>query len=65
MGFRENRLIHYFFEAREELRKVIWPSRAQTTRYTLIVIGVSIAVALFLGIIDFGLNRALERFIVE
>lgn len=58
-----NRLARYIQESREELRKVLWPSRKETVRSTLLVIGISIAVALFLGIIDFALNFALERVI--
>ena len=39
-------------EVRQELGKVIWPTRAETVRLTLIVIGVSVAVGLFIGALD-------------
>jgi len=36
-----------------EGKKVDWPSRQETLRYTLVVVGISIAVAAFLGTLDF------------
>ncbi|MEK7556814.1 MAG: preprotein translocase subunit SecE, partial [Patescibacteria group bacterium] len=34
--------LQYIKESRDELRKVTWPSRQTTVRYTLIVIGASL-----------------------
>lgn len=60
------KVIDYFKSARLELKKVIWPSRQETTRYSLLVIGVSLAVAIFFGILDFifnlGLTELISRF---
>ena len=56
-------VINFIKEAKEELRKVNWPTRQQTINYTLIVIGASLAVAIFLGGLDFGFSKAIERFI--
>jgi len=39
-------------EVRTELSKVSWPSRAQATRLTLIVIATSVVSAIFLGAFD-------------
>jgi len=47
------KLITYLKEVKIELKKVNWPTRKQATKYTLIVIGVSIATAIFLGGVDF------------
>lgn len=41
-------------ESRYELKRVNWPTREQTVRYTLFVIGLSICLSLFLGILDAG-----------
>jgi len=46
------------------MKKVNWPTREQTLRYTLIVLGVSVAVALFLGGMDFIFNLLLQKFIL-
>ncbi len=40
-------------ESRQELNRVNWPTRQETIRLTLIVIGLSLGVAAFLGILDF------------
>ncbi|MFA5134458.1 MAG: preprotein translocase subunit SecE [Patescibacteria group bacterium] len=58
-----SKIISYIKESKEELKKVIWPSRKETTKFTLLVIGISIATAIFLGTLDFGLNIVLEKVI--
>ena len=58
-----NCLTNYFKESYEELKKVSWPTRKDTVRDTLVVIGVSLAVALFLGLLDIGLAFGLEKLI--
>lgn len=56
----KNRFTRYFRESYEELKKVTWPTREQTTKSTYAVIGVSIAVATFIGILDFIFSKILE-----
>lgn len=60
-----NRLSSYFGESKDELKKVVWPTRRETVRNTLIVIGFSLAVAAFLGLADFLLNEVLNRFVLR
>lgn len=55
-----NRIIGYFRQSRDELRKVVWPSRQSTLKNTLLVIGFSLFVAGFLGLIDYLFNTGLE-----
>ena len=45
----------------DELRRVVWPSRQETANLTVVVLVVAIAVGIFLGVIDFGLNRVVEE----
>lgn len=47
-------------ESYEELKRVSWPTRQETIRYTLFIIGFSVALALFLGLLDFMFSRGLE-----
>jgi preprotein translocase subunit SecE len=49
-------------EARAELRKVVWPSRKQIFQVTLMVIGVVIAFAIVMWILDAGLMVAMKWF---
>ena len=55
-----NPLVNYLKQAYEELKKVVWPTRQETIQHTLIVVGLSLAIALFLGAIDYGLNYLLQ-----
>jgi preprotein translocase subunit SecE len=60
-----NRIITFIKEARIELKKVNWPSKKQTVNYTLIVIGVSLAVAAFLGSLDYLFGYLLRIFVIK
>jgi len=51
-------------EVKMEIKKVNWPTRQQTVRYTLIVIAVSFVVAAFLGGLDYLFLQLLDRFII-
>ena len=53
----------FFKEVYVELRKVSWLSRNEVLRYTLIVLGVTIAVAALLGGLDFAFSSALKMFV--
>lgn len=60
-----NPLVRYVRETRGELRKVTWPTREESWRLTLIVLAVSAATALFLGVIlDTAFSNAVQ-FLVE
>ena len=59
-----NKIPAFLKEVRLEMKKVNWPDRQQTIRYTLIVIGVSLAVAAFLGALDFVFNTLLTKFVL-
>jgi preprotein translocase subunit SecE len=50
----------FFREVRIELKKVTWPSRKETIAATTMVIILSILVALFLGLLDMGLAKAVS-----
>jgi preprotein translocase subunit SecE len=53
------KLINYIKASVEEMKKVTWPTRKETTRYTWLVIGLSLSVAAFLGLLDYVFNYAL------
>lgn len=58
-----NKLTNYLRESVSEMKKVSWPTKKQTTTYTLIVIGMSLGTAIFLGILDYIFNIGLEKII--
>lgn len=57
-------LWRYLNEAREELRKVTWPNRQTTTKYSLVVIVLCVALAAFFGGLDWLLTLGLDWLIV-
>ncbi len=57
------KLGNYLKESKDEMKKVVWPTRAQTTRYTIMVIGVTVVVAAFLGALDFLFTFVMDKLI--
>ncbi|MFA6427119.1 MAG: preprotein translocase subunit SecE [Candidatus Magasanikbacteria bacterium] len=58
-----NKITNYLRESIAELRKVSWPTKKQTTAYTLIVLALSIGIALFFALLDWMFNLGLEKII--
>ena len=48
-----NKIATYIRESIAEMKKVTWPTKKETYNYTLLVIGISLGVAIFLGILDY------------
>jgi len=63
MNIRENAIIKYILQAKEELKKVVWPTKKQLISHTYLVIGISLVVAAFLGIADYFFNSGVEQLI--
>ncbi|MFA6494963.1 MAG: preprotein translocase subunit SecE [Candidatus Paceibacterota bacterium] len=59
------RIQRYFVESWSELKKVNWPTREQTIRLTTVVVGLSLAVAVFLGVLDILFAYGLAYFIAR
>lgn len=47
---------NYFVGSYHEMRKVTWPTKSQTINYSALVIGLSVGMALFLGVLDYIFN---------
>lgn len=58
------KFISFLKEVKLEIRKVNWPSGKEIFKNTLIVIGVSLALAIFLGGLDAIFKEILDRFIL-
>ncbi len=48
---QENRFKRYFKETRAEVRKVHWPTRKEARSLTTVVLVITIAMTIFLGVI--------------
>jgi len=46
------------------MKKVNWPTRQQTIKYTLTVIGVCLTVAIYLGGLDFLYTNLLNKLVI-
>lgn len=60
-----NAAIEFLREARVELSRVNWPTRKQVIDFTILVVAISIAVAIFLGGLDFLFSFLVERFLIK
>jgi preprotein translocase subunit SecE len=58
------KLVTFLKEVRIELKRVTWPTRQEAIKHTLVVIGLSLAVAAFLGGLDFLFSWLLKKFII-
>ncbi len=56
-----DKLFNYFREAYIEMKKVTWPTKKETYRYTMLVIGVSLVMAAFLGGLDYLFSFSIEK----
>jgi len=60
---KENPILAYLRSTRAELRKVKWPTMEQGWAMTKIVLVVTVAMALFLGVLDFFFGWLLRNLI--
>jgi len=60
-----DRVINFLKDVKIELSKVSWPTKDQLVQFTLIVIGLSLAIAIFLGGVDWILQWGLNRFVLK
>lgn len=58
------KITSFLKESKIELKKVIWPTRNETIRYTVVVIVISAALAIFLGILDIMFQYLIHRFVL-
>jgi preprotein translocase subunit SecE len=58
------KFFEYLKETRGELKHVSWPTRSQAVVFTLVVIGISILVAIFLGVFDYVFTQLISKFFI-
>ncbi len=57
------RIRQFFKDVVSEFKRVQWPTRESTIKSTSVVVCVSLAVALYLGIADLGLSDIMQMII--
>ena len=58
-----NRISRFFKEVKSELKKVVWPSKKQIIKNTLVVIAAVVIVGIFIWALDLLFAFCLEKFI--
>lgn len=53
------KFLKFLNESKEELKKVVWPTKKETTEMTIAVIIIVFFISLYLGGIDYLLTKAL------
>lgn len=60
-----SKITNYFKESIVELKKVTWPTKKETYNYTLLVIGISLGVAAFLGLLDYIFTQGFQMLLTR
>jgi preprotein translocase subunit SecE len=56
---------NFFIESRHELKQVQWPTRREAVYLTIVVIAISLALAAFLGGLDYAFSYILRVFVLS
>ncbi len=57
-----NKISQFLKESRQEIKKVTWPTREETIRYSLMVVAASLIVAVYLGGLDYVIQEIVQIF---
>ncbi len=63
IGYFISKSIQFLRESKTELKKVKWPNKKELLASTVMVIFLVLVVALFLGIVDFGLIKVIKNIV--
>ena len=58
-----NKVFSFFSETKQELKKVVWPTRNELTGSTIVVIVTTLILAAFIGVVDLILSQIIHRII--
>ena len=56
-------MMQYFKDVRAEMKHVLWPTKNQAIVYTFVVVGVSVATAVYLGLWDYVFAAIIKKVI--
>jgi len=59
-----NKIFLFLKDVRLEIKKINWLTAQEILKYTLIVIGISFFVAVFLGTVDFIFTTLLKKIVL-
>jgi len=56
------RIVHRFVEVRQEMKRVIWPTKAKLLQVAVVVLAIILAAAILLSLIGQGTSYVLGKF---
>ena len=56
---------NYFIGSYQEMKKVTWPTKSQTINYSALVIGLSVGMAIFFGVLDYAFNWGIANLFLK
>lgn len=56
-----NPIITYLLQSKDEFKKIIWPTRNEAIKLTLIVLVASILIGAILTVMDLGLAKIVDK----
>lgn len=59
-----SRILQYFRDSFQELKRVVWPTRKQALTHSLIVVLMSVGVAAFLAGLDIVFSLGMEKILL-
>ncbi|NLN56039.1 MAG: preprotein translocase subunit SecE [Clostridiales bacterium] len=54
---KQNRIVKFFRDLKSERKKVTWPTLPETNKRTWVVIVELVAVAVLVGVLDYGFSK--------
>jgi preprotein translocase subunit SecE len=60
-----NKINTYIKSSVEEMKKVTWPTKKETYNYTVMIIVISLSMALFIGLLDYGFDALIKNFLYK
>lgn len=58
-----NRIVRFFKELKSELKKVVWPSKSQVAKNTIIVIAAVIIIGIVIWVLDMAFGFGISKLI--
>lgn len=58
-----DKITKYLSDTAAELKQVTWPTQQQAMFYTVLVIGISVVVSLFIGLFDYIFSQGVSSII--
>lgn len=59
------KIVNYIKSAIAEMKKVTWPTKKETTQYTILVIIISLGIAALLGGFDYLFNLGIQAILTR